>query len=147
MGISSALWRLSRLSWVSRSARRWPGLCVTWWMPAEKAPFQAARGSCHALFCGGNLLAPPLPCTTLPCSTRLTGCRAVPPRQPPSHYSSPRQDEQQLCFVFPASKSAQSACSCAAPITSSHPHSKKNEGKRFSHLASGSLPCSELQTH
>lgn len=47
MGILSALWRLSRLSWVSHGARWWPGLFVTWWMPAEKAPFQAARGSCQ----------------------------------------------------------------------------------------------------
>lgn len=48
MGISSALWRLSRLSWVSHSVRQWPGLYVTRWMPAEKAHFQAVHGSCQS---------------------------------------------------------------------------------------------------
>lgn len=47
MGISSTLWRLSKLSWVSYGMRWWPGLCVTWRVPAEKAPFQAAHSSCQ----------------------------------------------------------------------------------------------------
>lgn len=117
MGILPALWRLSRLSWVSHGARRWPGLCITWWMPAEKAPFQAARGSFqrHSVeeTCWHHPAMHTLPCSLLPIpghhssSTCLEGCRPVPPHQPPPRRSPPWQDPQELCFGFASSKSAQ----------------------------------------
>lgn len=93
MGISCTLWRLSKLSWVSYGMKWCPGLCVPWRVPAKKAPFRAAHGSCqhhpgketcwYPLPWAPALL--PAPCSSLPANAAAAPAYkgADPPRQPP----------------------------------------------------------------
>lgn len=129
MGISSTLWRLSKLSWVSYGMRWWPGLCVTWRVAAEKAPFQAAHGSCQHHSGKETCWYPPAmgsclaPCSPIPANTSAGhASKGADQCHHTSPHSAPQQNPQQHLFASASSKYAQVPLCVLYPP---HPHPKQ----------------------